>query len=430
MSFKKFGDNDVIINTMRAYPHSEFIIFDSNVYYNQRPDEIGTRNSRKRNVENGFISLYELNIDRPSGSINSHYFIGPSAQPEEGEPDTRIVDNGRIYPFISKDSAGASFKTVGAVSYNNEFQHGDILTGEYPLKATITRKFISNPSARVAIGDGLNVDYAAIRNTLDYHKLTSEHYAITSSNGHGGGWNKDTKNIAFIHIPSIFYGSKIKPGSVNLELYYTGTLAAAASDSNENGELLQYSASDATTYNKKVAGVVLYDEGIIALTGSWDLNSELLKLKSSTSPSEEPKWKYFGVGAGDGLVRADMGQKFGNISCKLSFKGTTDTQVMTMFTRAKKGEVNYSNNPSFVKHNQTKIFVTSSAIYQESDSLQLVNFVSSSYKDYNAPFKRQVYISKIGIYDKNKNLIAVASLASPVLKQDDDDLSFKLKLDI
>lgn len=426
MSFKKFGDNDVIINTMRAYPHSEFTIFDGNVYYNQRPDEIGTRNTRKRNVANGFISLYELNIDRPSGSVPSHYYIGPSADPEEGEPDTRIVDNGRVYPFISKDSAGASFKTVGAVSYNNEFQYGDILTGEYPLKATITRNYIPNPT----VAGSLVADYAAIRNTLDYHKLTSEHYAITSSNGDGTGWNKDIQSIGFIHIPSIFYGSKIKPGSVKLELYYTGTLAAAVSDSNENGELLQYSASDATTYNNKVAGVVLYDEGIIALTGSWALNNKLAVQDTTVLTNDNPKWKYFGVGANDGATRTLLGSAYGNLSYKMSFKGVTDTQVMTMFARAKKGEVNYSNNPSFIKHNQTKIFNTSSTIYQENDNLQLVNFVSSSYKDYNAPFKRQVYISKIGIYDKNKNLIAVASLASPLLKQDDDDVSFKLKLDI
>ena len=62
--------------------------------------------------------------------------------------------------------------------------------------------------------------------------------------------------------------------------------------------------------------------------------------------------------------------------------------------------------------------------------MKLVNFVSSSYTDYNAPFKRQVYISRVGIYDKNKNLIGIATMGSPILKQDDQELAFKLKLDI
>ena len=176
-----------------------------------------------------------------------------------------------------------------------------------------------------------------------------------------------------------------------------------------------------------MAGVVLYDEGIVLLTGSWNLEDNNIRTLAGT---DKPKWIYFGAGANDGDSRTESGATFGNASFKMSFKGVTETQVMTMFAKARKGEVNYSNNPSFLKHNQTRIFNTSSTIYHENDSRQLVNFVSSSYTDYNAPFKRQVYISKIGIYDKNKNLIAVASLASPVLKQDDDDYTFKLKLDI
>ena len=424
MSFKKFDDNDLIVNTMRTYPHSEFLIFDSQVYYNQRPDETGIRNERQRNVNNGFVSLYELNIDRPE--VSTGRFIGPSAKPEPGEPDTRIPDNARIYPWISKDSAGASFKTVGAVSYNNEFAYGDILSSIYPLTASIVHQFIAKPSAA---GSGPREVYVALKNSLNYHSLKSEHYAVVSP----GQWNKETQRLNLIHIPSIFYGTKIKPGSVNLEFYYTGSLVAAVSDSNQNGELLQYTSSDASAYNNKVAGVVLYDEGVIVLTGSWELNSSFINLRSPTSAPEKPKWQFFGAGANDGLSRRTsppMPASFGNASFKISFKGVAETQVMTMFARARKGEVNYSNNPTFLKHNQIKIFNTSSAIYQENDNLQLVNFVSSSYKDYNAPFKRQVYISKIGIYDKNKNLIAVASLSSPILKKDDDDLSFKLKLDI
>ena len=102
-----------------------------------------------------------------------------------------------------------------------------------------------------------------------------------------------------------------------------------------------------------------------------------------------------------------------------------------MFAKAKKGEVNYSNNPSFLEFGQQKVFISNtSSIYQENSDLKLTNFVSSSYNEYNAPFKRQVYISKVAIYDKSKNLIGLATLGSPVLKQDDQEIAFKLKLDI
>ena len=58
------------------------------------------------------------------------------------------------------------------------------------------------------------------------------------------------------------------------------------------------------------------------------------------------------------------------------------------------------------------------------------NTVSSSFSDYEAPFERQVYISRVAIYDENQNLIGIATLSNPILKKEDQDLTFKLKLDI
>ena len=97
---------------------------------------------------------------------------------------------------------------------------------------------------------------------------------------------------------------------------------------------------------------------------------------------------------------------------------------------AKRGEVNYSNNPTFIKYGQRNVSVSSSAIYQENENRELVNVVSSSYHSHDADFKRQVYISRVAIYDEHKNLIGIASLADPVLKSEDEDITFKLKMDI
>ena len=63
MSFKKFERKDVLLNTMKAYPDNEFIIFDSKVFWNSIPDQSGTQNSKVRNVPAGHVSLYEYNID-------------------------------------------------------------------------------------------------------------------------------------------------------------------------------------------------------------------------------------------------------------------------------------------------------------------------------------------------------------------------------
>ena len=67
----------------------------------------------------GAISLYEYNIDKLTGSNNP------------------------IFPYISKDSAGASFKSITPTSFSTEFQYGDRIDGFYPLTASISREFMT-----------------------------------------------------------------------------------------------------------------------------------------------------------------------------------------------------------------------------------------------------------------------------------------------
>ena len=101
-----------------------------------------------------------------------------------------------------------------------------------------------------------------------------------------------------------------------------------------------------------------------------------------------------------------------------------------MFAKAKRGEVNYSNNPTFLQSGSSLFQVTSAHAYEENTQRLIKNTVSSSYPGYAAPFKRQVFISRVAIYDDSRNLIGVATLADPVLKQEDEEYTFKIKLDI
>ena len=408
MSFKKFEDKDILLNTMRAYPSNEFIIFDSKVYWNSVPDQSGTKNDTVRNVPAGHVSLYEYNIDRQLVATGRDMGTGS------------LPDNGRIYPWISKDSAGASFRAVNQVSYQNEFKYGDILTSSYPLSASITREYITTPYASTA---SFNAHYVSMKNRLNFYGIRSEHYKVTSSYG-----NKDTQTLNLISIPSIFFGSQIKPGTLSLKWYFTGSLIGELRDERQNGELIQV-APVGSTGSGSVAGVALYDEGFLLLTGSWDLNGETINLVKGGS-ADNPKWVYYGAGAADEITTTSAGSNYISASFSLDFKGTTETQAMTLFAHAKRGEVNYSNNPTYISHSQDRVFYTSSFAYEEPNDLKIKNFVSSAYDDYEVDFKRQVYISRVAIYDKNKNLIGVATLANPVLKEDNQDLTFKLKLDI
>ena len=408
---------------MRAYPRCEFQILEGRVIYNNVPNQVGQKNDEVRNVDTnfGYISLFEYNIDRPYAATNKIMGENPDQSYTAkvnilnlvDEPVTFVQDRGIIQPWISKDSARSSFKSVNATAYNNEFAYGQVLSGVYPYSASISREYITAPYTNTS---SYNSHYVALRSTLNYYGLRSEHYKVSSPHG-----NKNTQTLNLISIPSIFYGTRIKPGSISLKWYYTGSLAAEAQDSNQNGELIQVGPRGSNG-SGSVAGVVLYDEGIILLTGSWNINEESVTLDGA---SQKPSWIHYGAG-----ITGSTTTPTSNAAFNLSFQGSTETQVMTMFAQAKRGEVNYSTNPTFIAYGQTASFFTSSNIYEEKDNLLLKNFTSSSFSDYSASFKRQVYVSRIGIYDANKNLIGVATLADPILKKEDEDISFKITLDV
>ena len=102
-----------------------------------------------------------------------------------------------------------------------------------------------------------------------------------------------------------------------------------------------------------------------------------------------------------------------------------------MFADAPLGELNFSPNPTYISYQANAPSASSSPVgYFQNNELSLKNTISSSFFDFNAKQKRQTFISKIGIYDENRNLIAIANLSKPIKKLDDRDFTFKLKLDI
>jgi hypothetical protein len=406
MSLKKFGDNDIILNTMKTRPACEFFVFNGKIYYNDTPEQSGAFNSRVLNVPPGHVSLYEYNIDKNANT------------------------NKPFYPFITKQSSNTTLGTVSSADYNSVFEYGDTVTGSYPLSASITREYMVLPGTRsynfnedtkeTFVGAATYPHFYALKNRLDFYGTRSKHYKVSSSYG-----DKSTQTSNLISIPSIFYGSRITTGSMSLKWYFTGSLIGELRDTKHNGELIEVSGSNVGA----VAGVVLYDEGFVYLTGSWALGTTKIGLASGAS-ADWPKWIYFGAGANDGVTVSSAAASYISASYSLSFRGTNEVQVLTMFAHARRGEANYSNNPTFLKYGQTLIDNTSSQIYEENSNRTIFNTVSSSYSDYQAPFKRQVYVSRVAVYDENKNLIGVATLANPVLKEEDQDLTFKLRLDI
>lgn len=237
--------------------------------------------------------------------------------------------------------------------------------------------------------------------------------------------NFTASSVAIINIPRIFFGNSIKKGTVALDFYITGNLAGRLEDVYQDGSLVEVSGTNVSG----TAGIVLYNEGIILLTGSSVLSSIQDNYDYYTSSAgitknfRNPSW----VDWGKSFLTTDISSSF-----SLDFQGVDDIITLTMLTHANRGEANTSNNKTYIQHTASNplLLLTSSNSYKENEYCLIKNTIKSNYQDVTGSFEKQVFISSIGIYDEDKNLIAIAKLATPVRKTDSRDYTFKLKLDI
>lgn len=95
----------------------------------------------------------------------------------------------------------------------------------------------------------------------------------------------------------------------------------------------------------------------------------------------------------------------GNFSA-ISFRNETVINSSLIFCRAAPTQFNYSTNST----------------YTDSDG----NIISPNFIENNSPFS---YVTTVGLYDANRNLLAVAKTSRPIEKNPDTDLSIRVRLD-
>jgi hypothetical protein len=91
-----------------------------------------------------------------------------------------------------------------------------------------------------------------------------------------------------------------------------------------------------------------------------------------------------------------------------TFQNVTNINSTLIFCRASADEFNYSSNPT----------------YTDSDNRIVV--IDEGQEGRQQSF---TFITAIGLYDANDNLLAVAKLSRPVEKNPEKDLTFRIRLD-
>ena len=328
--FRRFGRNDVYINTIKAYPEVKFSIYSGSVYYNNAPLVSGSFTGSVNLMNSGGVSLYELNVDRFETDGQA---FGPN----------NVENNNLIRPWISKDGNRMALRTTTEASFNS-LSPGDIIYGSYPLSSSIKKNYYAADTPRstapvIALSEksGLTVStnpsvtrIRSLKNTINYNNYINPHFAYSSSAPTGsqpGARDFEHIELGLISIPSIFYGKNIKKGTVNLKFYYTGSLIGQARDTARNGVLYETSG----TQVGQAIGLVLYNEGMIILTASYDLGAAGEYADNYIGTGQiGPKWVYFAqsITASSAVAGGDDRSKS---SFLMEMSGTSEIQTVTMF---------------------------------------------------------------------------------------------------
>ena len=434
----KFTPDDLFINRLKTYAEYNVFIYQSRMSINRGVQPNGS----------GGLVVYDINANR-TGTEKVYPFVMTGS--------TKNVFKKYKYQPIIKNATGENFNihkywleantdiandiqsAVG--SFNN--RRLGIVTSSYssdsPIKrsltsrtATISANYYNIDSSTLVTGqtitltaDGaakpMNLTASALQNVARKYTVLSDHFILTASAIRPRDLVYDNNSINFITIPSMYYGSTIKKGSVELNYYITGSKIATCADTNHNGTLIGTTGSTSGS----VVGLVLYDEGIIMLTSSNPIAAnDDNGIRYDGIDPVTGSWLYYGTTLNDGISSNSLS----SASYDLNFKGTNYVNSLTMFAHAKKGQLNHSNNPTYRDLSSQKINTTGSGLTFVEGTTPLANVVSASYV--SASYEKTTYISKVNIYDEDGNLIAITSMARPIKKTLTDEFTFKMKLDL
>jgi len=266
-----------------------------------------------------------------------------------------------------------------------DIQYGNVNgSGSYPINLNVP----SNTPSRVVYGQYRNLVYGT-----ETQNFSFDNYATTAS------------DIYAININRTRYKQALQPGSFNLTLCSGSNYIKLTDDSNtttltrflgENQVYYIISGSNGNAYTSSAAstyyGIMVPNLGIIILPASGALSSYIVSPNQSTGSAQYNHLKLY-----NSIVS-------GSASGSFTLQSQEVISARYFFTRIKNSEFNYTSNPSITDTNGNLLYTT------------LIN-------------NPQTYITTVGMYNDNNQLLAVAKLSKPLVKDFTKEALIRVKLD-
>jgi len=158
--------------------------------------------------------------------------------------------------------------------------------------------------------------------------------------------------------------------------------------------------SDVGTQLWSNGGLIYYQAGIAVLTASQHFLQHMTGTILSTELDDGATFWALATGSEIPVIADGIRNRIENIS----FNNTTELNSTIHFCRANHNDFNYSSNPTYL--NNSKIRVKDSSIDQS-----------------------VTYITTVGLYSADNELLAVAKLSEPLKKTPDNELTIRVRLD-
>jgi hypothetical protein len=180
----------------------------------------------------------------------------------------------------------------------------------------------------------------------------------------------------------------------------------------------------------QTVGQIYYDRGIVIfdlakiMSGAEHVSGSISSINSlsgfgniggpiATNPLSNPNAKFISdlmtSGSVDNILDHLCGCRFQSGSLtSTTFQNVTNINSTLVFCRAAADEFNYSQNPTYV------------------DANNRITVIDPGQENTQKSF---TYVTSIGLYDANDNLLAVSKVSRPIEKNSERDLTFRVRLD-
>ena len=160
------------------------------------------------------------------------------------------------------------------------------------------------------------------------------------------------------------------------------------------------SASGTGRHYGTAQGLIYYQAGIVVLTGSVHGDKDTINLSGSGAANT---LKFQGMVTGSNIdVMADA---FLHRLTNVQFNNTTELNSTIYFCRASHNEFNYSSNPTYLTGSKVRV------------------------KNDNNLTPPRSYVTTVGLYSADNELLAVAKLSEPLRKDPTNELTLRVRLD-